>query len=270
MTRRGTYILTVIAVLLYVGLTWIFADGLFSLNNLWNSEAIAESSLFTYVFVVLIVAAGLIQARSLPEGGVVTKPARDTGTGQLDDPAAWKLLLGNVYFALFWLPIRLFIGREWLAAGEHKVRDDAWMDGGVALQGYWERIVAVPDEGRPAITYSWYRDFIQYMLDNGWYTWFAKIVAVGEVLIGVALIIGILVGIVAFFGTFMNFNFMLAGTASTNPVLFGFSVFLILAWKVAGYWGVDRYLLPLIGTPWKMGSLFKQNESSQDAAPSPA
>jgi thiosulfate dehydrogenase [quinone] large subunit len=25
---------------------------------------------------------------------------------------------------------------------------------------------------------------------------------------------------------------------------------LILAWKNAGYLGVDRYLLPMLGTPW--------------------
>ena len=80
--------------------------------------------------------------------------------------------------------MRFFVGHEWLAAGEHKVRDDAWMKGGSALQGYWERAVAIPEQGRPAITYGWYRDFLQYMLDHEWYTWFAKVIAVGEVLVG--------------------------------------------------------------------------------------
>jgi hypothetical protein len=49
----------------------------------------------------------------------------------------------------------------------------------------------------------------------------------------------------------MNFNFQLAGTVSSNPVLFGLSVFLVLGWKVAGWWGVDRWLLPILGTPWQ-------------------
>jgi thiosulfate dehydrogenase [quinone] large subunit len=152
---------------------------------------------------------------------------------------------------------------EWAAAGEHKVRDSAWMDGGTALQGYWERAVAVPDEGRPLITYAWFRDFLQYMLDHTWYTWFAKIVAVGELLVGIGLIVGALVGIAAFCGTLMNFNFQLAGSASTNPVLFGLGVFLVLAWKVAGYWGLDRYLLPALGTPWKRGQLFRGETTSR-------
>ncbi len=49
----------------------------------------------------------------------------------------------------------------------------------------------------------------------------------------------------------MNFNFMLAGSASTNPVLFLLAVLLILAWKVAGYYGLDRVLLHRLGTPWQ-------------------
>ncbi len=54
----------------------------------------------------------------------------------------------------------------------------------------------------------------------------------------------------------MNFNFLLAGTASTNPVLFGLGVFLVLAWKVAGWWGLDRWLLPALGTRWSPGRAF--------------
>ena len=49
----------------------------------------------------------------------------------------------------------------------------------------------------------------------------------------------------------MNMAFMLAGAISTNPVMAILGVLLILAWKNAGYIGLDRYLLPLLGTPWK-------------------
>ena len=43
---------------------------------------------------------------------------------------------------------------------------------------------------------------------------------------------------------------LLAGTTSTNPVLAVLGVLLVLAWKNAGWIGLDRYLLRL-GTPWK-------------------
>jgi len=94
------------------------------------------------------------------------------------------------------------------------------------------------------------------LLDISAYTWFAKVVAYGELLIGVALVLGAFVGIAAFFGGFMNWNFMMAGSASTNPVLFCLAVLLILSWKVAGYYGLDRYLLPALGTPWQPGRVF--------------
>jgi thiosulfate dehydrogenase [quinone] large subunit len=68
--------------------------------------------------------------------------------------------------------------------------------------------------------------------------------------VGLGLIFGILTGFAAFFGAFMNMSFLLAGSASTNPVMFTLAVGVILAWKVAGYYGVDRWLLPMLGTPW--------------------
>ena len=52
----------------------------------------------------------------------------------------------------------------------------------------------------------------------------------------------------------MNMSFLLAGSASTNPVLFTLAVGLMLAWRVAGYYGLDRYLLPALGAPWRPGS----------------
>ncbi|HEY7031532.1 MAG TPA: hypothetical protein VH482_09410 [Thermomicrobiales bacterium] len=268
MTRNRTYLLTAASAGLYALLCWVFADGLFT-GKFWNSDAIATSSVWTYVMLAAIIAAGYYQAQRLPADGIVTKPQIDTTTpGQVDDPVAWKLLMGNAFWAIIWLPLRFFVGREWVAAGEHKLRDDAWMKGGTALKAYWERATAVP-EGRTTSasgTYAWFNDFLKYMLDHEWYTWFAKVIAVGEFLVGAGLIVGALVGIAAFFGTMMNFNFQLAGSASTNPVLFGLGVFIVLGWKVAGYWGLDRVLLASLGTPWKLGRLFR-HEQTLDTPP---
>jgi thiosulfate dehydrogenase [quinone] large subunit len=118
------------------------------------------------------------------------------------------------------------------------------------LGGFWANATAIPENGRPPIAFDWYRDFITFMLDRGWNTWFADVVMWGEILIGIALIIGAFVGIAAFAGAFMNWNFIMAGAASTNGLLFALAILLILAWKVAGWYGLDRWLLPLIGTPW--------------------
>jgi thiosulfate dehydrogenase (quinone) large subunit len=255
MTRQRTWMLTAISVALFVLLSWIFADGLFS-APLWNGEDWVSSPLITYLLIGVIVLVGWYQASRLPAAGIPLQAETDAmTTGQIADPVGWRLLLGNVFFALVWLPVRFFVGRDWLSAGWHKVTDPEWTQSGAALQSYWERAAAIPEQGRPAITYDWFRQFLQYMIDNGWYSWFAKLIAWGEVLVGLGLLVGALVGIAAFFGTVMNFSFMLAGSASSNPVLFGLAVFLVLAWKVAGYWGLDRWLLPILGTPWQRGAL---------------
>jgi thiosulfate dehydrogenase (quinone) large subunit len=103
---------------------------------------------------------------------------------------------------------------------------------------------------RPAITYPAYRAFIQFMLDNGWYTWFADLVAWGEVLIGLGFLFGGLIGFTAFFALLMNFAFLFAGTTSSNPMLIMLGVVVLLGWRVAGWWGIDRLLLPRLGAPW--------------------
>ena len=196
--------------------------------------------------------------------GVATRTLRHQAAGLptalasqgVRDPQVAHVLFADARSAPVWLGIRLYIGYEWIAAGYEKVTGKGWMDGGAALKGYWTSTTAIPATGKPAITYGWFRDLLTYMLRHQWYVWFAKLIAVGEVLVGLGLIVGCLVGFAAFFGAVMNFNYMLAGSASTNPVLFALAIALILAWKVAGYWGVDRVLLPALGAPWSPGKVF--------------
>jgi thiosulfate dehydrogenase (quinone) large subunit len=172
------------------------------------------------------------------------------GDVTIPEPPLAHMLFSTTKFAWLWAIIRIFLGYQWVTASLHKIEDPKWVSTGEALKGFWVSAVKIPESGKPAITYDWYRGFLQFMLDQQAYTWFAKLVAYGEFLIGVALIVGAFVGIAAFFGAFLNWNFIMAGAASTNGMLFAIAVVLILAWKVAGWYGLDRYLLPLIGTPW--------------------
>lgn len=165
------------------------------------------------------------------------------------DPPLARFLFSSTRLAWLWLILRVYLGWSWLTSGWGKISGGAWM-GGEPLKGFWTGAVQVPAEGRPPIAFDWYRNFLQFMLDQGWYQWFAPLIAYGEVLVGIALILGALTGIAAFFGAFMNWNFIMAGAASTNGMLLTLAVLLVLAWKVAGWWGLDRWLLPLLGTPW--------------------
>ena len=182
----------------------------------------------------------------------LTQITNPNGTVTFHDPPIAQLLFGNTRLAWLWLVVRLYVGWQWLDAGWHKFTDPKWMESGAAIRGYWERAVAIPaPPARAPITYDWFRDFLTFLLSINADTWMSKVIVFGELAIGLGLIVGAFVGVAAFFGAFMNMNFMLAGTTSSNPVLFGLAVLLMLAWKVAGYYGLDRVLLPVLGTPWE-------------------
>ncbi len=151
----------------------------------------------------------------------------------------------------FWLIVRVYVGWEWLIAGWGKIHQIAWVgpDAGGALSGFLNGALLKTAGAHPDVS-GWYAYFLQNVVLPHVSTW-SHVVAYGEFLVGVALILGIFTGIAAFFGVFMNFNFLLAGTLSSNPILMILGISLVLAWKIAGYIGVDRYLLPHLGTPWR-------------------
>jgi thiosulfate dehydrogenase [quinone] large subunit len=224
-----------------VGMTAPTIDGTLHLVITW---------LFWGSFLLLLVA--LFQYRNQPA-------AHDV---EIEGPGFARFLFNNSAAGLFWLPIRLFLGVSWLEAGLHKFNDPGWTGGGASLLAYWQRAAAIPEApARPPITYDWYRDFLNLLIDGHHETWFAWLITLGEISIGIGLILGMLTGIAAFFGAFMNMSFLLAGSASTNPVLFTMAVGIMLAWKVAGYYGVDRWLLPRLGTPWKPGEIFARRRT---------
>lgn len=251
-TKTTAITLAVVAIALFVALAIAFADDFFT-GTFWTSDSITGGTWLSWAMLGAIIVAGFKSIESMGDKSFDLRPERATGAiGQVDDPALWKIITGNTHFAILWLPVRFFLAKEWLSAGEGKLRN-GWLDSGDSLLGFWKGAVAVPDPEsgkKAAITYDWYRDFLQFMIDHNWAPWFSKLVACGEFLVGLGLLVGALVGIAAFFGTLLNMSFMLAGTTSTNPALFGMTVFLILAWKIAGYWGLDRWLLNWLGTPW--------------------
>jgi thiosulfate dehydrogenase [quinone] large subunit len=208
--------------------------------------------LFTLLSVVFWVLAIVIFVVLLAD-----RNAPGATTVEVEGPGFARFLFSNTRAGLLWLPIRLFVGFAWLEGGLHKLFPEGkamgagWLDGGASLLSYWDRAVAIPEPpGRAAITFEWYRDFLNFLIANDAQVWFAWLIVFGEIAVGLGLIFGILTGFAAFFGAFMNMSFLLAGSASTNPVLFTLAIGLMLAWRVAGYYGVDRWLLPRLGVPW--------------------
>ena len=67
-------------------------------------------------------------------------------------------------------------------------------------------------------------------MDSNSAGWFSYVIVFGELAVGVGLILGAFVGLAAAGGL------------------------LILAWKNAGCIGLDYFLLPMLGTPWKQSA----------------
>ena len=230
---------------LAVPLAVVAAAVLFYMQNPWfapeagtTERTVATVAFWVLAIVVLVL---MFEDRRSP----------DAQTVEVEGPAFARYLFSNTRAGLIWLPIRIFVGFEWLEAGWHKLTGTGWLDGGGSLLGYWQNAVKIPEApARPPISFDWYRTFLQFLIDNGAQTWFAWLITFGEIAVGIGLLAGALVGVAAFFGALMNMSFLLAGSASVNPVLFTFAVGLMLAWKVAGYYGIDRWLLPRLGVPW--------------------
>jgi thiosulfate dehydrogenase (quinone) large subunit len=181
----------------------------------------------------------------------------------ITDPPFTQALFGKTSWAWLWLILRLYVGWEWLQAGWAKVNNPAWVGpkAGSALSGFINGALAKTTGAHPDVQ-SWYAYFISNAVLPNARVW-SYIVSFGETLVGIGLILGIFTGIAAFFGLFMNMNYLMAGAISTNPILLILSVFLVLAWKIAGWWGLDRWALVGLGTPWSPGLLFHNKESGE-------
>lgn len=192
----------------------------------------------------------------------------DTTTGQaiqsLQDPPIAQTLFGSVRWAWVWLILRLYLGWQWLQAGWGKLHNPVWIGGktGTAITGFVNGALTKTTGEHPDVQH-WYAWFLQHMV-LAHPTFWSYLVSWGEFLVGVALILGLFTGIAAFVGSFMNANYLLAGAVSTNPILFVIATWLVLAWKVAGWWGLDRWILPALGTPWRPGTVFHNYNGDGD------
>jgi len=168
-----------------------------------------------------------------------------------------RLLFNNTgYVTLVWLAVRLILGYEWLTAGWSKLQSAEWMNGS-KIAGFWNGALADYQKPNSDVAFDWYAGFLRGLVNNHAQTWFAPLIAWAELLGGIALILGLFTGITALLLAFLNFNYMLAGSAGVNPIYFLAAILLVLAWKNAGWWGLDRFLLNVHHPAGTRGSLAK-------------
>lgn len=141
--------------------------------------------------------------------------------------------------AWIWLVLRVYVGYEWLQAGWGKVTGPEPF----SAKGFMLGAIKKSTGDHPAVQ-GWYASFLEnFGVPNAGVMSF--LVAWGEVLVGLALILGFATLFAAAMGMLMNLNFMLAGSTSSNPVLYTLALFIALGGAYAGYYGVDYWFRPV-------------------------
>ncbi len=177
--------------------------------------------------------------------------AYQKSTIEIPEPALARFAFSDPDFAGVWLILRLYVGYEWFMAGWEKVISPVWVgqQAGAGVQGFLNGALQQTTGAHPAVS-GWYASFISNVA-LAHPLLLSYLVTYGELAIGLGLILGAFTGIAAFFGIFLNFNYLFAGAISINPLLILIQLFLVLAWRNAGWFGLDRLLLPYLGVPWK-------------------
>ena len=187
--------------------------------------------------------------------------AQTFGTHEgFEEPWLAKFIFSDPRMAVLWLLVRIYVGWQWLSAGFEKLRSPVWTGAkaGTAMAGFVNG--ALKKAAGPQVdVQGYYAGFLQTFVLPHTALW-SYAISYGEILVGLGLIVGLFTGIAAFFGGLLNANYLLAGTVSTNPGLFILATGLVLAWRVAGLIGLDRFVLPAVGVPGQAGKLFKHKQ----------
>lgn len=222
---------------------------------------------------------------------MATDSTRDGTRGPVyfSEPRWARWLFGSSAAAWIWLIARLWLGWEWLQSGWGKVfggnitaqfwnwgdpeysltgdENVGWIKGagdvgvGDSVAGFADRAITSSEGPHPDVAYGWYVSFLEWIRDTA-HPWLGPLVSIGELTIGTLLILGLFTGIAAALGAILNFSFVFAGSAGVNPAMILVSLLLILAWRNAGWYGLDRWVLRRLGTPWQRGDLMARGRHS--------
>ncbi|MFH1105023.1 MAG: DoxX family protein [Actinomycetota bacterium] len=205
----------------------------------------------------------------------------------IQEPRFAQWLFGSSRTAWLWLVARVWLGWEWFGSGWGKVvgghitwrfwdwgdaaysltgnANIGWIKAGTVvaqdgtqtylgigdrIAGFAASAITNSEGAHPDVAFSWYVKFLEFVRDT-FHPVLGVVVPVGEVVIGLTLILGAFTGIAAFLGALLNFSYMFAGSSGVNPAMVVVSMFIILAWRNSGWYGLDRFLLPKLGVPWR-------------------
>ena len=122
--------------------------------------------------------------------------------------------------SVIWLAVRLVLGYWWINAGYQKIwgseKAGFWFGGGAGVKGFATAGVLGSATGKGGASYGWWAAFLHnFVIPNA--SWIAKLIALGELAIGIGLVIGLFTGLAALGGLLLNVIYMFTGSAGVNP-----------------------------------------------------
>ncbi len=233
---------------------------------IWNLAGHTADDYWGIALLILFVLALVVAFTQYFQERTVLKG--EAAMERFPEPAISKFFLASEGSAAIWFVVRMNVGAQWLLAGWEKITSPAWGTSGKAMTGFATAALAKASGANPSVQ-GWYAWFLQHLvLPNAGL--FSFLITWGEFAVGLGVLLGLLTGIAAGFGVLMNLNYLLAGTVSINPVLGMFGLFLCFSWRVCGWIGVDRWVLPALGLPWKPGTWFRPQATPAASPPSVA
>ncbi|MDL4839789.1 DoxX family protein [Aquibacillus rhizosphaerae] len=135
--------------------------------------------------------------------------------------------------------IRIYLGYSWITGGWGKITG-----GGFDASGFLQGAIAKSTGEHPAVQ-GWWAAFLENVaLPNAGL--FTFLVMWGELLVGIALVLGLFTNFAVLMGMVMNFSFLFSGTVSTNGQMILLGFFIVVAGANAGKLGLDRYAMPYL------------------------
>jgi len=157
-------------------------------------------------------------------------------------------LRNSVYSSGVLLLFRLYLGYHWMTAGWGKLTSEK----GFTALGFLKGAIGKATGEHPAVQ-SWWAAFLKnFAIPN--VELFNFLVPWGEFLVGIGLLLGVVTTFSAFMGATMNFAFMFSGSTSTNVQMVLLTIFILVAGRNAGRFGLDYYLHSYIDKVFKSKS----------------
>ena len=146
---------------------------------------------------------------------------------------AWEWVKESKLMAVGWLAMRVWLGIMWIQAGWAKLFG---AENPYFLHHNGAGVAGFAAHGSPA--YTWWGHFLTgFVVPNA--GWIGVLVAVSELVIGVALVAGLFTRIAALGSLALLFTYVMSGTASVCAWYALFAIVILVMWRTSSWIGID-------------------------------